>query len=63
MIQELSSLYFGVPLPRAQAANPMADMMSSLFGGGAGGGGGGEKSRGIVRPVARPMIGSGNDMD
>lgn len=31
---ELAELYFAIPPPRAQAANPMADMLSAMFGGG-----------------------------
>ncbi|KAG5643278.1 hypothetical protein DXG03_001245 [Asterophora parasitica] len=32
-LNELANLYFAIPLPRTQAANPFGDMMSSLFGG------------------------------
>ncbi|KZS92031.1 cytoplasmic protein [Sistotremastrum niveocremeum HHB9708] len=37
-LQELASLYFALPLPRAQPANPLGDMMAGLFGGMPGGG-------------------------
>lgn len=33
-LNELATLYFGFPPPRGQAANPLGDIMSSLFGGG-----------------------------
>ncbi|KAK0222830.1 hypothetical protein EDD85DRAFT_859875 [Armillaria nabsnona] len=32
-LNELATLYFAIPPPRNQAANPFGDMMSSLFGG------------------------------
>jgi hypothetical protein len=32
-LNELATLYFSIPPPRNQAANPFGDMMSSLFGG------------------------------
>ncbi|KAF8512503.1 hypothetical protein JB92DRAFT_3083319 [Gautieria morchelliformis] len=32
-LSELAHLYFSIPLPRGQAANPLQDMLSSLFGG------------------------------
>jgi hypothetical protein len=32
-LNEIASLYFDIPPPRNQAANPFGDMMSSLFGG------------------------------
>ncbi|PPQ63216.1 hypothetical protein CVT24_005676 [Panaeolus cyanescens] len=35
-LNEIGSLYFAIPLPRNQAANPFGDMLSSLFGGPAG---------------------------
>ncbi|TDL25625.1 cytoplasmic protein [Rickenella mellea] len=33
VLSELSTLYFAIPPPRNQAANPFGDMLSSLFGG------------------------------
>lgn len=36
-LSELANLYFSIPLPRGQAANPLQDMLSSLFGGGGAG--------------------------
>jgi hypothetical protein len=38
VLQELSTLYFGLPPPRQAAANPFGDMFSALLGGGGGGG-------------------------
>jgi hypothetical protein len=35
-LQEISTLYFGLPPPRQAAANPFGDMLSSMFGGGGG---------------------------
>lgn len=35
ILNEIGGLYFSLPPPRSQGGNPMADMMSSLFGGGA----------------------------
>jgi len=32
-LNEIATLYFDIPSPRTQAANPFGDMMSSLFGG------------------------------
>lgn len=32
-LSELGQLYFSMPPPRSQAANPLQDMLSSLFGG------------------------------
>ncbi|KAF5379761.1 hypothetical protein D9615_005744 [Tricholomella constricta] len=32
-LNELANLYFAIPPPRSQAANPFGDMLSSLFGG------------------------------
>ena len=32
-LNEIATLYFAIPPPRGQAANPFGDMMSSLFGG------------------------------
>ncbi|THG99887.1 hypothetical protein EW145_g7174 [Phellinidium pouzarii] len=32
-LNEIATLFFAIPLPRGQAANPLGDMMSSLFGG------------------------------
>ncbi|KAH6909235.1 cytoplasmic protein [Coprinopsis sp. MPI-PUGE-AT-0042] len=32
-LTEIATLYFAIPPPRGQAGNPMADMLSSLFGG------------------------------
>ncbi|KAF8903692.1 hypothetical protein CPB84DRAFT_1706731 [Gymnopilus junonius] len=32
-LNEIATLYFAIPPPRSQAANPLGDMMSSLFGG------------------------------
>ncbi|RPD60013.1 DUF410-domain-containing protein [Lentinus tigrinus ALCF2SS1-7] len=32
---EIAELYFAIPPPRGQQANPLADMMSAMFGGGA----------------------------
>ncbi|KZT07615.1 DUF410-domain-containing protein [Laetiporus sulphureus 93-53] len=32
---ELAELYFAIPPPRAQQANPLGDMLSAMFGGGA----------------------------
>jgi len=34
-LKEVGALYFAIPLPRSQAANPLGEMMSSLFGGAA----------------------------
>lgn len=34
-LAELAQLFFSIPLPRGQAANPLQDMLSSLFGGSA----------------------------
>jgi hypothetical protein len=34
-LNEIGALYFSIPLPRGQPANPFGDMLSSLFGGGA----------------------------
>jgi len=31
-LNELANLYFAIPLPRSQAANPFGDVLSSLFG-------------------------------
>jgi len=38
-LQEVSQLYFAIPPPRSQPANPFGDMFSSLFAGGPPGGG------------------------
>lgn len=38
MLNELGQIYFAIPPPRTQPANPFGDMLSGLFGGGAGGG-------------------------
>ena len=35
ILNEIGGLYFSLPPPRSPGGNPMADMMSSLFGGGA----------------------------
>ncbi|KAF5359572.1 hypothetical protein D9756_002993 [Leucocoprinus leucothites] len=35
VLNEISTLYFAIPPPRGQAANPFGDMFSSLFGGAA----------------------------
>ncbi|RDB25952.1 Golgi to ER traffic protein 4 [Hypsizygus marmoreus] len=32
-LNELATLYFGIPPPRSQAANPFGDIISSMFGG------------------------------
>ncbi|KAG6850116.1 hypothetical protein H0H93_001037 [Arthromyces matolae] len=32
-LNEIGNLYFAIPIPRSQQANPMGDLMSSLFGG------------------------------
>lgn len=32
-LNELATLYFAIPPPRSQAANPFGDMLSNLFGG------------------------------
>jgi hypothetical protein len=33
VLTELATLYFAIPPPRTQAANPLGDMLSSMFGG------------------------------
>lgn len=38
-LQDISTLYFAIPAPRQQAANPFGDMFSSLLGGPPSGGG------------------------
>lgn len=49
---EIGELFFALPPPRMQPANPMAEMMSSLFGvGGGGGGGGAPQTRRVLQPV------------
>ncbi|KAF9007461.1 cytoplasmic protein [Cyathus striatus] len=35
VLTELATLYFAIPPPRGQAANPLGEMLSSMFGGGA----------------------------
>ncbi|KAF8629975.1 hypothetical protein AX17_005540 [Amanita inopinata Kibby_2008] len=35
-LDEIGTLYFGIPPPRNQAVNPFGDMLSSMFGGGSG---------------------------
>ncbi|KAI5122518.1 hypothetical protein M0805_005246 [Coniferiporia weirii] len=37
-LNEIATLFFAIPQPRSQAANPLGDMMSSLFGGAPSGG-------------------------
>ncbi|KAG6864867.1 hypothetical protein C0991_006721 [Blastosporella zonata] len=32
-LNEIANLYFAIPLPQSQSANPMGDIMASLFGG------------------------------
>ncbi|EIN03959.1 hypothetical protein PUNSTDRAFT_108788 [Punctularia strigosozonata HHB-11173 SS5] len=39
ILMEIAQLYFAIPPPRAQPANPFGDMLSSLLGAPAGGGG------------------------
>ena len=36
-LHDIATLYFAIPPPRKQAANPFGDMLSSLFGGPAAG--------------------------
>lgn len=33
VLTELATLYFALPPPRSQAANPLGNMLSSMFGG------------------------------
>ncbi|TFK45376.1 hypothetical protein OE88DRAFT_1715404 [Heliocybe sulcata] len=37
-LHDIATLYFAIPPPRTQAANPLGDVMASLFGGAPGGG-------------------------
>lgn len=37
VLLEIGTLYFALPQPRGQPANPFGDMISSLFGGGGSG--------------------------
>jgi len=54
---ELAELYFAIPQPRAQAANPLGDMISSMFGGG---GPGAAPARRILSP---PPAGASPGLD
>lgn len=47
-LNELATLYFAIPAPRNQAANPLGDMLSSLFGGP----GQGAPTRRVLSPAA-----------
>ncbi|KAJ3562848.1 hypothetical protein NP233_g9321 [Leucocoprinus birnbaumii] len=49
VLNEVATLYFAIPPPRTQAANPLGDMMSSLFGGGAPGG---QPARRVLQPAS-----------
>ncbi|KAF7977034.1 hypothetical protein HWV62_4792 [Athelia sp. TMB] len=55
-LQELSTLYFAIPPPRNQAANPFGDMLSSLFGGPAGGGGAPTPRRALAPASSDPGL-------
>jgi golgi to ER traffic protein 4 len=46
-LNELAQLYFAIPVPKTQPANPMAEMLSSLFGGAPDG----AQSRRTLRPA------------
>lgn len=35
VLNELAELYFAIPIPRHQQANPLGDMLSAMFGGAA----------------------------
>jgi hypothetical protein len=53
-LQELSQLYFAIPPPRTQAANPFGDMLSSLFAGGQSGGGSARAAPRMLSPSSGP---------
>ncbi|KAG6889002.1 hypothetical protein C0995_004470 [Termitomyces sp. Mi166 len=53
-LNEIGNLYFAIPLPRTQQANPMGDIMSSLFGGPS-------KDRQPARRLTAPGTSSGLD--
>ncbi|KIL65689.1 hypothetical protein M378DRAFT_10575 [Amanita muscaria Koide BX008] len=54
-LHEIGTLYFAIPPPRGQAANPFGDMLSSLFGGG-GDGGSGRSAPRVLAPNPSPGL-------
>lgn len=51
-LNEIATIYFAMPPPRTQQANPFGDMLSSLFGGPAGSGDTASTRRAITPGVA-----------
>jgi golgi to ER traffic protein 4 len=58
VLQDLATLYFAIPPPRSQPANPFGDMMSSLFGGAPGGG---QPARRVLAPASAGSGSAGLD--
>jgi len=51
LLNEISTLYFAIPPPKGQAANPFGDMMSAMFGGAPSGGSGPQRT--LVKPKGK----------
>ncbi|KAL0945463.1 hypothetical protein HGRIS_000952 [Hohenbuehelia grisea] len=56
-LNDIATLYFAMPPPRAQAANPLGDMMSSFFGGPAPA----PPTRRVLKPPSAPVPDAGLD--
>ncbi|EGN99181.1 hypothetical protein SERLA73DRAFT_182055 [Serpula lacrymans var. lacrymans S7.3] len=52
-LNEIGQLYFAIPPPRTQPANPFGNMLSSMLGGGMPGGGGGPPPRRVLSPAPK----------
>jgi hypothetical protein len=59
-LNDIASLYFGFPPPKAQNANPFGDILSSMLGGG-GGGSGSQPPKRVLAPPLPSVVSGGLD--